>query len=180
MLDSWSLQEDKHKSHEWGHLWNLVTIREGAEQATNLHISDLTCWLKGEMKLVYLLKIPISLQDLAPWRTYVDVCLWLSAKICTGKQSRKPWTSDFNQIKNQLLDLSEQELEQVTRFMGHDIKVHCDFYRPTDKTFQIATISEFLFAMEEGMSALTGKNLDTTDLSVCGKCTVTDLFLLVH
>ncbi|XP_051929371.1 uncharacterized protein LOC127605660 [Hippocampus zosterae] len=68
----------------------------------------------------------------------------------------------------QLLDLGEQELEQVARFMGHDISVHRDFYRQTDKTFQIAKISKLLFAMEQGTGTLSGKNLDTIQLSLCG------------
>lgn len=68
----------------------------------------------------------------------------------------------------QLLDLSEQELEQVARLMGHDIRVHRDFYRQTDKTFQIAKISKLLFAMEQGTGTLKGKNLNTIYLSVCG------------
>ena len=68
----------------------------------------------------------------------------------------------------QLLDLSEQELEQVARFMGHDIRVHRDFYRQTDKTFQIAKISKLLFALEEGTGTLKGKNLSTISLSVSG------------
>ncbi|KAM9488366.1 uncharacterized protein Hap1MRO34_005317 isoform 1-T1 [Clarias gariepinus] len=66
----------------------------------------------------------------------------------------------------QLLDLSEQELEQVARFMGHDIRVHRDFYRQTDKTFQIAKISKLLFAMEQNTGILKGKNLDTLAVSV--------------
>lgn len=68
----------------------------------------------------------------------------------------------------QLLDLSEQELEQVARFMGHDIRVHRDFYRQTDKTFQIAIISKLLFAIEKGTGTLKGKNLSTINLSVSG------------
>lgn len=68
----------------------------------------------------------------------------------------------------QLLDLSEQELEQVARFMGHDIRVHRDYYRQTDKTFQIAKISKLLFAMEQGTGTLAGKNLNTLKVSVCG------------
>ena len=140
MLDSWSLQEDKHKSHEWGHLWNLVTIREGAEQATNLHISDLTCWLKGEMKLVYLLKIPISLQDLAWWQTYVDMT------ICTGKQSRKPWTPDFNQIKKTGCHILPTPGSEWTR-AGTSCKVHEAWHQGSPwllQTFQIVNISELL------------------------------------
>ncbi|XP_059397943.1 uncharacterized protein LOC132137505 [Carassius carassius] len=69
----------------------------------------------------------------------------------------------------QLLDLSEQELEQVARFMGHDIRVHRDFYRQTDKTFQIAKISKLLFAMEQGTESFRGKNLNTLHPSVCGE-----------
>ncbi|XP_073720778.1 uncharacterized protein [Misgurnus anguillicaudatus] len=68
----------------------------------------------------------------------------------------------------QLLDLSEQELEQVARFMGHDIRVHRDFYRQTDKTFQIAKISKLLFAMEQGTQTLRGKNLNTL-APACGE-----------
>ncbi|KAL1272198.1 hypothetical protein QQF64_028060 [Cirrhinus molitorella] len=67
----------------------------------------------------------------------------------------------------QLLDLNEQELEQVARFMGHDIRVHHDFYRQTDKTFQIAKISKLLFAMEQGTDSIRGKNLSTLAPSVC-------------
>nr|XP_024661063.1 uncharacterized protein LOC112436092 isoform X1 [Maylandia zebra] len=68
----------------------------------------------------------------------------------------------------QLLDLNDQELEQVARFMGHDIRVHQDFYRQTDKTFQIAKISKLLFAMEGGAGTLRGKNLSTLEVSVAG------------
>nr|XP_033470397.1 uncharacterized protein LOC117249113 [Epinephelus lanceolatus] len=66
----------------------------------------------------------------------------------------------------QLLDLNEKELEQVARLMGHDIRVHRDFYLQTDKAFQIAKISKLLFAMEQGTESLNGKNLNTTNPSV--------------
>ncbi|KAI3373346.1 hypothetical protein L3Q82_006647 [Scortum barcoo] len=63
----------------------------------------------------------------------------------------------------QLLDLDHQELEQVARFMGHDIRVHCEYYRQTDKTFQVAKIGKLLFAMEQGAESLKGKSLKTLD-----------------
>ncbi len=50
----------------------------------------------------------------------------------------------------QLLDLNNQELEQVACFMGHDLRVHCEYYRKTDKTFQVAKTGKLLFAMENG------------------------------
>uniref|UniRef100_A0AAV2KYY6 Uncharacterized protein n=1 Tax=Knipowitschia caucasica TaxID=637954 RepID=A0AAV2KYY6_KNICA len=67
----------------------------------------------------------------------------------------------------QLLDLSNQELEQVAKFMGHDIRVHCNYYRQTDKTFQVAKVGKLLFAMEGGAEALKGKTLQTLDAAVC-------------
>ena len=60
--------------------------------------------------------------------------------------------------------------------MGHDIRVHRDFYRQTDQTFQIAKISKLLFAMEQGTGTLAGKNLNTLQVSVCGMYAV--FFLL--
>ncbi|TRY65314.1 hypothetical protein DNTS_029582, partial [Danionella cerebrum] len=63
----------------------------------------------------------------------------------------------------QLLDLDNQELEQVARFMGHDIRVHCEYYRQTDKTFQVAKIGKLLFAMEHGAKSLKGQSLKTLD-----------------
>uniref|UniRef100_A0AAV2M145 Uncharacterized protein n=1 Tax=Knipowitschia caucasica TaxID=637954 RepID=A0AAV2M145_KNICA len=67
----------------------------------------------------------------------------------------------------QLLDLSNQELEQVAKFRGHDIRVHCNYYRQTDKTFQVAKVGKLLFAMEGGAEALKGKTLQTLDAAVC-------------
>lgn len=68
----------------------------------------------------------------------------------------------------QLLDLSNQELEQVAKFMGHDIRVHCNYYWQTDKTLQVAKVGKLLFAMEGGAKALKGNNLQTLDSAVYG------------
>ncbi|XP_051949663.1 uncharacterized protein LOC127620554 [Xyrauchen texanus] len=53
--------------------------------------------------------------------------------------------------------------------MGHDIRVHCEFYRQTDKTFQLAKIGKLLFAMEHGAESLKGKSLQTLDSVLSGK-----------
>lgn len=75
----------------------------------------------------------------------------------------------------QLLDLNNQELEQVARFMGHDIRVHCEYYRQTDKTFQVAKIGKLLFAMESGAESLKGKSLQTLDSVISGMSSVFQL-----
>ncbi|KAK7945181.1 hypothetical protein WMY93_000909 [Mugilogobius chulae] len=72
----------------------------------------------------------------------------------------------------QLLKLHNQELEQVARFMGHDIRDHCQYYRQTDKTFQIAKIGKLLFAMEHGRIT-ERKNLTTLDTVISGRRSAT-------
>ena len=112
------------------------------------------------------LKTQISLQDLVQWQTYVDVTAEESKAENPELLRSTKWRKQVATLC-QPLDLSEQEQEQVARFMGQDIRVHRDFYRQTDKTFQTTNISKLLFSMERDTGTLKGKNLNTTDLCVC-------------
>ncbi|XP_062842181.1 uncharacterized protein LOC134301411 [Trichomycterus rosablanca] len=58
--------------------------------------------------------------------------------------------------------------------MGHDIRVHCDFYRQTDKTLQLSRISKLLFAMEKGTETIKGQNLNTLNFSLPGSSKAQD------
>ncbi|KAK9877987.1 hypothetical protein WA026_020201 [Henosepilachna vigintioctopunctata] len=54
----------------------------------------------------------------------------------------------------QLLQFSEQDLEQLSTFMGHTIKTHCNFYRLTDNMYQTAEVSKLLLlSTNEGIKA---------------------------
>ena len=67
----------------------------------------------------------------------------------------------------QLLDLRENELDQLATFMGHDIRVHRDFYRLPDATTQVAKLSKVFILMESGdLSQLKGKTLDELDVNM--------------
>ena len=67
----------------------------------------------------------------------------------------------------QLLNLRDNELDQLATFMGHDIRVHRDFYRLPDATIQVAKLSKVLILMENGdLKNLKGKNLDELDLDM--------------
>ncbi|KAL6481164.1 hypothetical protein MHYP_G00092440 [Metynnis hypsauchen] len=68
----------------------------------------------------------------------------------------------------QLLNLDQQELEQVARFMGHDIRVPCDFHRQRDKTLQLSRISKLLLSMEKETETIKDQNLNTLNFSVPG------------
>ena len=61
---------------------------------------------------------------------------------------------------SQIMNLRENELDQLAGFLGHDIRIHREFYRLPDSTVQIAKISKVLMAMERDVTKCKGKNLD--------------------
>ena len=48
----------------------------------------------------------------------------------------------------QLMSLRDNELDVLANYMGHDIRVHRQFYRLPDASIQVAKISKVLFALE--------------------------------
>ena len=62
---------------------------------------------------------------------------------------------------SQILNLKDHELDFLADFLGHDIRVHREFYRLPEHTLQVAKISKLLMAMEsEEITKQAGKNLD--------------------
>ncbi|CAM4578944.1 unnamed protein product [Leuciscus chuanchicus] len=62
------------------------------------------------------------------------------------------------------VNLKHNELDQVADFLGHDIRVHRDFYRLPVPTTQLAKISKLL-SMEKGnLSSMQGKSLDEIEI----------------
>ncbi|XP_071849955.1 uncharacterized protein [Apostichopus japonicus] len=70
---------------------------------------------------------------------------------------------------SQILSLKENELDLLAAYMGHDIRIHRDFYRLPESTLQVAKVSKILIMMEEGtISKFKGKALDEIDVSLEG------------
>ncbi|XP_041815524.1 uncharacterized protein LOC121622685 isoform X2 [Chelmon rostratus] len=67
---------------------------------------------------------------------------------------------------SQIMNLKENELDQLAKFMGHDIRVHREYYRLTENTLQLAKISKLLMAIELGTEVYKGKSLDEIDLGL--------------
>lgn len=66
---------------------------------------------------------------------------------------------------SQILNLKNNELDQVADFLGHDIRVHRDYYRLPEATTQLAKISKLLLAMEKGcLPNIQGKSLDEIEI----------------
>ncbi|XP_028271116.1 uncharacterized protein LOC114444039 isoform X1 [Parambassis ranga] len=66
---------------------------------------------------------------------------------------------------SQILNLKNHELDQVADFLGHDVRVHREYYRLPEATTQLAKISKLLLALEKGsLTNLQGKSLEEIDI----------------
>jgi hypothetical protein len=84
---------------------------------------------------------------------------------------------------SQVLNLKENELELLAQFMGHNIKVHREFYRLPSDILQTAKVAKLLMAMDSGQhQQLTGQCLDDIQLDldegIEGEYSVTAYFKL--
>ena len=62
---------------------------------------------------------------------------------------------------SQIFNLKDNELDKLASFLGHNIKIHREFYRLPEKTMILAKVSKILIAAEKGkMHKYKGKSLD--------------------
>lgn len=67
----------------------------------------------------------------------------------------------------QLLNLTENDIEQLATFLGHTKDVHKNFYRLSESTFQVAKVSKVLLMMEKGKGQeYRRKNIDEIDINI--------------
>ena len=68
---------------------------------------------------------------------------------------------------SQILNLRDHELDQLATFMGHDVRVHRQFYRLPEDVVQTAKVTKILMAMENGtIGNFQGKTLDEIDIDL--------------
>ncbi|XP_061583863.1 uncharacterized protein LOC133448900 isoform X2 [Cololabis saira] len=95
-------------------------------------------------------------------------CLRIHASQCGAKQPEHLRSTQLRKhvaTFSQVLHLKNNELDQVADFLGHDIRVHRDFYRLPVPTTQLAKISKLLISMEKGhLSTIQGKSLDEIEI----------------
>ncbi|KAF3855744.1 hypothetical protein F7725_016467, partial [Dissostichus mawsoni] len=96
-------------------------------------------------------------------------CLRKFAQLCDAKH---PETLTSTQLRKQIatliqiMNLQDHEMDQVAKFMGHDIRVHREYYRLTENTMQLAKMSKLLMAIEMDTNVYKGKSLDDLDLDL--------------
>ncbi|MEQ2259538.1 hypothetical protein XENORESO_013403, partial [Xenotaenia resolanae] len=95
-------------------------------------------------------------------------CLRMYASQCGAKHPEFLRSTQLRKhvaTLSQVLNLKHNELDQVADFLGHDIRVHREFYRLPVPTTQLAKISKLLLSMEKGnLSSLQGKSLDEIEI----------------
>ena len=67
---------------------------------------------------------------------------------------------------SQVRSLKETEVDWLARHLGHDIRVHRDFYRLHESTIEIVKVSKLLLTVDQGeTSKFVGKTLAEIDLN---------------
>lgn len=76
----------------------------------------------------------------------------------------------------QLLNLKDNEIDSLATYMGHDIRVHRQYYRLPDSVTQLAKVSKLLIAMDTGNLAKNkNKNFDTMHVDEKDNCPEEDV-----
>lgn len=69
----------------------------------------------------------------------------------------------------QILGLSETNLDVLAKFMGHDIRIHRQFYRLPENTVDLAKVTKIMHLINTGnMSKYKGKDFDDIEFSQIG------------
>lgn len=69
----------------------------------------------------------------------------------------------------QLFNMTENEYDWLARHLGHDIRVHREFYRMHENAIELTKISRILLAVDNGeANRFAGKNIE--DIQVRGEC----------
>ncbi|XP_030205740.1 uncharacterized protein LOC115538217 isoform X1 [Gadus morhua] len=91
-------------------------------------------------------------------------CIRGFAKICGAKCPKSLTSTRLRKhaaTLSTVLNMTNTEMDQLANFLGHDIRIHREYYRLPEKTLQLAKISKLLMALEQGrLAEFHRKNLD--------------------
>lgn len=91
-------------------------------------------------------------------------CMGLFTRMCGTKNPENLRSTHLRKhiaTLSQILNLKNNELDQLAKFLGHNIQVHRDFYHLPEATIEVAKIYKLLLALEKGtLGEFQGKSLD--------------------
>lgn len=95
-------------------------------------------------------------------------CLQKYTKLCGAKHPEALTSTKLRKhiaTMSQVLNLEENESDQLADFLGHDIRIHRQYYGLPQGTLQLAKMSKVLLAMEKGtVSQYKGMTLDNIEI----------------
>ena len=114
---------------------------------------------------VYLFANPKSLSSISGTKAiykHVRLAGVKNAAALTSTRLRKHLAT-----MSQVINLSEQDLEQLATFMGHTSDIHKTYYRLPNDVYQMAKVSKLLLLNEKGeASKFKGKTLDEIEIDL--------------
>ena len=105
-------------------------------------------------------------------------CLKSFAESCGAKHPEVITSTNLRKhiaTVSQIINLKNNEMDQLANFLGHDIRVHREFYRLPESCTQVIRISKLLMAAENGVNQFQGKSLDELEPGVSAQCDPDDV-----
>ncbi|XP_063781021.1 uncharacterized protein LOC134929192 [Pseudophryne corroboree] len=100
-------------------------------------------------------------------------CIRLYARECGAKHPEALSSTRLRKhvaTLSRVLNLSDTEMDQLADFLGHDIRVHRQYYRLPEGTLQLAKLSKLFVALEQGrMAEFRGRSLEEISIDPDGK-----------
>ena len=97
-------------------------------------------------------------------------CLRLFAKECGASNPKALRSTKLRKqvaTLSQVINLKNNELDSLATFLGHDVRIHREYYRLPDNVMQTAKLSKLFLALESGsLHHEMGKSLDEIQVSV--------------
>lgn len=96
-------------------------------------------------------------------------CLRKFSKACGAKCPETLTSTKLRKhlaTMTQILGLSETNLDVLAKFIGHDIRIHRQFYRLPENTVELAKVTKIMHLINTGnMSKYKGKDFDDIEFS---------------
>ena len=75
------------------------------------------------------------------------------------------------------MNLLENEQDILASFMGHDLRVHREYYRLPERTLQLAKVSKVLLQIQTGsIRNLAGRSLNDVQIKEEGKIMIVNFY----
>ena len=101
-----------------------------------------------------------SLGHLRGWDSVSDNVREIEASLKKPKDITSTKLRKYIATVSQAAALTEVDVDWLARHLGHDVRVHRDFYRLHESTTELAKVSKLLMAVDSGnIRGVVGKSL---------------------